>query len=465
MKTVAEPKRPIDKLWGKQPVREDAVYRLMRYVFRVDHEGSVLLENAVTGRLVLLEQQEAELLDALPRKYDPRMEQLITEHYLVPEDYDEHRQAQNLRKVLWIMDDAEIRRSKAITKYTILPTTACNARCYYCYEHGVQPVTMTEKTAADTVRFISSHCGDKKKVSIRWFGGEPTVAAHRIDQICSGLRDSGIQYAASITTNGYLFDAEMAARAKALWHVRDAMISVDGTERNYNEIKAFVNPQENPYKRVLNNIGLLLGQGIQVALRMNFDLGNYQDFKDVLSEAGERFHGNELLQVYAFPVEGEHPDKNGRILHGSDAWFDEKIAELNDLARAAGLFYRSMEMPSLFYSVCKAANPSAMVISAQGELARCTSIFFDEKQIVGNVADGVISPDFCDRFKAFADPKRCRDCTFFPKCVLIENCPGKDRCFRKETFRQHEESVKRVFIQWNETNSLKGEKNHDHAGT
>jgi hypothetical protein len=101
------------------------------------------------------------------------------------------------------------------------------------------------------------------------------------------------------------------------------MICVDGTEKNYNEIKSFVNVQDNPYQRVLRNIGLLLDQGISVSLRMNFDIGNYQDFKDILEEARKRFQGNKLLMVYAFPIKGEYPNKNGQILHGNEAWFDE----------------------------------------------------------------------------------------------------------------------------------------------
>ena len=45
-----------------------------------------------------------------------------------------------------------------------------------------------------------------KPVKIRWLGGEPTVAAHRIDQISKGLIDRGIDFISNITTNGYLFD-------------------------------------------------------------------------------------------------------------------------------------------------------------------------------------------------------------------------------------------------------------------
>ena len=101
MKTIVEPKEHIDKLWGKQRIHEDAVYRQMRYVLRVDHNGKVLLHNVVTGRLVVLDQGETEALETLPAAYRPEMESLVTEHYLVPEDYDEHQQVVNLRNILW----------------------------------------------------------------------------------------------------------------------------------------------------------------------------------------------------------------------------------------------------------------------------------------------------------------------------------------------------------------------------
>ena len=465
MITIAEPKELIDKLWGKQKIREDDTYRLMRYVLRVDHEDKVLLHNVVTGRLVVLEREEAEALETLPAAYSPVMEQLVTEHYLVPESYDEHQQAVNLRSILHKFDVADVGKPISITRYTILPTTACNARCYYCYEHGIPAFTMTEQIADDTVKFIADHCGEKKNVSIRWFGGEPTVAAHRIDQICKGLQSKGVQYSSSITTNGYLFDEEMVSRAKTLWNLKDAMICVDGTEKNYNEIKSFVNAKDNPYQRVMRNIGLLLEQGVSVELRMNFDLGNYRDFQDILEEARKRFQDNKLLQVHVFPVKGKHPDKHGRIQHGSEAWFDGKIAELNDLAEKSGLFHRSKELPSLFFSSCSAGSPSSMVISPRGELSRCTSIFNEEDQIVGNIADGVADRNYWKSWTQFADPPKCRDCPFFPSCILIERCPGKGECFLKEDYRQHEEIVKRVFKHWIDRNiNLKGEMKHGFTG-
>lgn len=448
MKTIVEPKVNIDKLWGKQRVNETEVYRLMRYVLRVNLDGNVLLHNVVTGHLVVLEQDEAETVKKLPQMYNPVMNHLITEHYLVPEDYDEHYQVVNLRDILLNFYLASNVKSQGITNYTILPTTACNARCYYCFEHDVRPVTMTEQVADDTVRFISEHCGDDRKVSIRWFGGEPTVAIDRIDRICYGLKKCGINYTSSMTTNGYLFDEGKVSHAKELWNLKDVMISVDGTEKNYNDIKAYVNAKDNPYKRVLRNIGLLLDKEIKVNLRMNFDLDNYQDFKDLLIEAGKRYQDNKLLQVYAFPIKGQYPDKNGKMNHGSESWFNDKLVELNDMAREKELFYRKRAIPSLHYVTCSAGTASFMVVTAEGKLGRCTGIFNREDQIVGNVTDGEIDSEYCQQWIPFADPEKCRKCCLFPSCVLIEKCPGRDRCFIKETLRQHEETIKCIFNQW-----------------
>lgn len=463
MITLVEPKPHIDRLWGKQRVEEGRRYRLMRYVFRVNHDGKVLLHNVVTGRLVVLDQAEADMLGSLPSDFCPEMEPLITEHYLVPEDYDEHRQAVNLKRILHQLLPAQPAEDSAITNYTILPTTACNARCYYCYECDVRKVTMTERTADDTVRFITEHCGPEKKVNIRWFGGEPTVAAGRIDQICEGLHNRGVRLVSNMTTNGYLFDDTMVSKAKRLWNLREVMISVDGTEKHYNEIKDYVNAQDNPYQRVLRNVELLLNHGIQVNLRMNFDVGNYPDFMDLLAEARVRYGHHRLLHVYAFPVKGEYPDKTGEVHHGGLAWSVDKLVELNDAASAAGFFRRSNELPSLFFANCAAGNPASMVITPEGNLARCTGIFDRKDQFVGTVSAGFTEQNYCDAWRHLADPAKCTDCTLYPGCILIEGCPGGAECFRREDYHRIETAMKDAYT--HRRTDTKGGMNHGFTGT
>ena len=76
MITLVEPQQHIARLWGKPVPKEGEHYRLMRYVLRADHESKILLHNAVTGQLVVLEEEESETLNRLPAKYCPIMEQL-----------------------------------------------------------------------------------------------------------------------------------------------------------------------------------------------------------------------------------------------------------------------------------------------------------------------------------------------------------------------------------------------------
>lgn len=425
MRTIVEPKQHIVKLWGKQGVREDGTYRLMKYVLRVDHEGKVLLHNVVTGQLVVLDQDEAKELESLPTAYNPVMEQLVAEHYLVPEDYNEHQQVKNLQSVLRRLDDAQC--YPGITTYTILTTTACNARCYYCYEKGSKIVTMTEQTADEVVNFINNHCGPKKRVFLVWFGGEPTLASNRITRICNGLQQIGIQYLSIIVTNGYLFDEQMVSEAKDVWKLKFAQICVDGIEERYNDIKSYVGVVDNPYQRVMRNIKLLLDAGIRVKLRMNFDIGNYQDFRPLTEEIKERFQDNSLLQVSAHPIIGAYPDRKGNVLHGSDEWFKKAVIELDDIMDNAGLMRRTGRLPSLDYRMCMAARDQAVTITPEGFLVRCPEQM-GTNQVTGSLKDGITNQNLVQSWKRIAEYEKCTDCVLFPRCVTIINCLTSEKC-------------------------------------
>lgn len=425
MKTIVEPKGYIDKLWGKQGVQDGETYRMMRYVMRVDHDDKVLLQNVVTGQLVVLEPEEMKAIDGLPKTCEAGMEQLISQHYLVRDDFDEHEYVRSMRRILRSFADAH--RTKAIMHYTILPTTACNARCYYCFEQGIKPVSMTEETAEDVIKFIDKNCGDGRAISFTWFGGEPTVATNRIDQICKGVSDRKIHYSSQMITNGYLLDQSMVDRARSLWKLSSVQITVDGTEASYNKIKAYVNAVESPYQRVMNNIRLLLNKGIKVNLRMNFDKNNYAEFRDLIQEISDRFGDSENINVRAHPIHGEYVNCDGILFHADDDWFSQKVVELNDIADAAGLFVRKKELPSLHFLGCLASSDSSVTITPDGHLVNCPE-HVDEEQYIGNVKEGIINTSVSESWKEFCDYEKCSKCNLFPFCSRIKKCSAKDRC-------------------------------------
>jgi len=419
--------------------RDGKPFRLMRYVIRVDNEHEVRLHNVVTGQLVILDQNEAEMLGRLPLQYCPQMEQLVDDHFLVADDYDEHQQVVNIRSILRKLDAAKPKGN--FRHYIILPTTACNARCYYCFEHGVKTVTMTKDTADKVTRFIANNSQDHKKISIMWFGGEPTVAANRIDQISAGLQDREIPFQSTMVSNAYLFDEEMVTKAKTLWNLQRIQISVDGMEDHYNEIKSFVNAGDNPFERVMRNIGLLLDAEIQVDLRMNYDLNNHMDFNTLLDYAKKRFGNNRKLQVYAYPVIGEYPDKSGELLHGNDEWREHRTVELNEKARESGLFSPKRELPYLHYTGCGADDDNSITINAQGLLVECPE-HFDETQTVGNLSDGITNVNLIQEWKKIADHEKCSKCVFFPRCVRLVNCSAGDKCYFQDRNRQYYDTIR-----------------------
>ena len=349
----------------------------------------------------------------------------------------------NLRRILRRIDDFH-GPTGFITHYTILPTTACNARCYYCFEQGVKAITMSEQTADDVIAFIKNHCGKEKKVFITWFGGEPTIASSRIDQICLGLRSVGVEYDSAMVSNGYLFCDDYVNRAKKLWNLMSVQISVDGTEMNYNKIKAYVHTEDNPYQRVISNIGLLIQNNIKVYLRMNFDLNNYLDFKDLLQEIRVKYKQSNLLQVYAYPVIGKYVNNEGKCLHGDDTWISNMLAELNNYAREANMIPAYRELPYLEFCGCSAGNDSFVVITPTGTLARCLEQF-DGDQIYGDVKNGITNSDLLISWQRLADYKKCVECVFYPKCVKVLNCSAGDQCYHLDRNLQYISSAKNLY--------------------
>ena len=462
MITIVEPKKHIASLWGKQKVTECKHFRLMHYVLRVEYEGKMLLHNVVTGELVLLDDEESLILERLPKIYSPLMKQLVEAHYLVPEDYDEYQQVLKLRRILLRLEANH--PPDSIVGYTILPTTTCNARCYYCFEQGSVKTTMTEQTANDVVDFIVEHADERKKVFITWFGGEPTVAENRIDQISDGLNQKGISFISKMITNGYLLDDAMVHKAKNAWHVFGVQICVDGTENSYNSAKAYVAARESPYQKVMHNIGVLLENGITVGLRMNFDVGNYTEFEDLIEEAKRRFGDSDKLIISAHPVIGEYRDWNGNLAHGSDAWFSDKLAELSNYARNQGVCKRLIRLPYLNCEICSACNDATITIRPDGGLVRCPEKF-ENDQVIGTVRTGIVDQELVDSWKEIADFPQCHGCVLFPNCIRLENCSNTTYCHKwKDYLLQCEELVKKYLISFYK-NDLKGVLKHGISGT
>lgn len=440
MQIISKERKTVLNIWGK-PKPNDTVYRLMKYTIDTMCDDGLLLQNCVTRELVLLNDEEKLIFDSLPCEYSEAMDELIEHRFLVPVDFDEYKSVNQLRNVM-----NAVSTDKSIDFFTILPTTACNARCFYCYESNMEHHTMTEQVAEDVVKYIVQNSG-KSEIRLNWFGGEPTLGIDKIDKICAGLRDSGVNYYSSMASNGYLLTEAVADKAKELWNLRKIQITLDGTEEVYNKTKAFVNPISSPFYQVLDNIGFLAERGISVTIRLNLDKHNYQDLENLIKLLGERFGNNKYVSVYVsvlYNGSGFNP-----IIRNDTqrVELDKRKVELYQLLLEQNLASIKNALPSIERRLCMADSDNAVLINPKGGLAKCEHFPYNT---FGSIYSNDCDMSVKQQWKEIVSLPVCKDCNLYPRCLFLANCEVEKTCTEVESaFRinNYKNVMRKVYTQ------------------
>ena len=407
MKIIIPTASTFEQVVGRQKRAEDQCYRLMTYVVQQSVDDGLLLYNTLTCSMVLLTPDEAADITA--------QRELIDRWFLVPEAHDDRKLCRQVRQMAALLTLAP----KVVTTYTILPTTGCNARCFYCYEQGTRPVTMTAETASQVVRYIVAHRGDEK-ITLRWFGGEPLVNAKVIDQICTELNGQGVPFRSEMITNGYLFDAGMVQRAKNLWQLQKVQITLDGTAQTYNRVKAYVYQGVNAFERVLENIGQLIAVGIRVLIRLNVDKHNIGEMAELAELLHQHFGSNEHLSVYSHELFGERTPEDNATLFAQRMQLEQQIAKHGIL--------RIKELPkNIHLNQCMADNDGSVVIAPDGHLGKCEH--FIDREFFGHIDSEERNEAILRKFKERrADIEACATCPFYPQCYRLVMCEDDFGC-------------------------------------
>lgn len=197
------------------------MYKTSIFSVPVEDGDSILVYQTLTSSLIRLEPSVYRSLfeeQRIPNN-PQQVEALVSMGFLVDAAEDEFFRLQMMRRRYQHAD-------KGVTGVVIAVTTECNARCFYCYENGIERHSMTDSTADAIVKFLVKNAKTGSLV-IQWFGGEPLYAVPTIDRISSGVKAAGITLTGLITTNGFLIDDEILEKAKNDWHIRRFQIPVD----------------------------------------------------------------------------------------------------------------------------------------------------------------------------------------------------------------------------------------------
>lgn len=417
MKILSFSAKDVSDIIGEQSYN-DCSFRKSSFCYEIEVEGCSLFYNTLTKECLLIEENDDK--DFVKRE-------LFKKWFYVPNEFDELKFVDDIRYVF----NYTLCQSHGIKGYTILTTTDCNARCFYCFEAKSKKITMTDQMVGKVIDYIDRTHSKESKISLQWFGGEPLMNKKAINTICSSLTERNIEFGSSMITNGYLFDDETIDDAKKKWNLSNVQITLDGTEKTYNRVKSYVYKDVNAYKRVLDNIDSLLSSEIRVSIRLNIDAYNMKDIKLLVSELAYRYKGKKGLSVYSRTL-FENVDRcNFKRTN-------ERRKEICDFHRELEKYIVSLGLHSSPYTIkskfkthsCMADSLNSIVVLPDGHLTKCESCL--DGNYVGTIDDDKLNDDMLAYYGAHCEKlEECKTCLLYPECIRLKVCHESDTCHKE----------------------------------
>lgn len=355
--------------------------------------GCTAIYNAATGSVAIIEESNLLNLTEEDRKI------LVENGIMVPKDTDEF---------LSYFSTIQMQPKKNINYFTIIPTTACNAKCFYCYEKGYPIQRITECTHSKILKYLKKNIGEQNEFVLDWYGGEPLLCVREIDRIVYGLEKSidltQKKWSSSITTNSTLFTEDLIHHAIDYWHLKEAHITIDGPEKDHNARKRVIFDGDSAFAKTRNTIIQLLEAGVYVNVRVHLDHNNENKFPELLHEIStffdyDNFH---LFPTFLFPPEFEMP--NSYIADNEKEEFFKEIYKHIFKTNYKVTLIDSFPWPK--NQSCFATKANTVVIGPDGNIHSCVQEFLN---------------DTIAQHKKFSDYSKycyeCKECLFFPICL------------------------------------------------
>lgn len=433
-------------------VNNTTEYKLSPFVLAVFHDERFLLFNNLTKKYVVFTEIEAnnfgltyEIKDQIVYFENVKFngnscfKSLICDYFFVPNDLN----MIDIRDKLLSTAKILCKNSNLIKTFVIFPTTGCNARCFYCFEKGMTVVNMSEETAVKLADFIIEKSGGEK-IELQWFGGEPLYNLKVIDIICQKLIESSIEFNSSIISNGYLFDEDVIKKAKNIWKLKNAQITLDGQRDTYNKVKNYIYNDTNPYEKVLNNIDALLANDIGVNVRLNMDMYNCDELKDLILELRDRFDKYKRFRVYVVPIY-ENVGTYTRVRDGEvRSKVTEKLFELQDMIEEFGFNLKKKLSKKIRLYRCMADDPNTILVAPDGNFGYCEVFPLDDS--FGNL-DNVGKKGVWSKYIQANDD--CASCVMYPSCIRLLDCSnGRVECFEYERMMKIRELKNAMIIKY-----------------
>ena len=308
---------------------------------------------------------------------------------------------------------------------TIAPTMNCNFGCDYCYQsEDCRDGSMSSDIQEQILRFIEERAKSALWLGVAWYGGEPLLESEiifslseRIIKICE---KKGVNYSASMVTNGYYLTTDMAKKLLDA-KVSRVQVTIDGN-REAHDSRRILKGGGGTFERIISNlIAVAPNENLHIGIRVNIDRRNYNSIDGLL----ERLHdaglsGRKNFSVYFAPVDicsSECLRVADNIMTAEE--YAEVEAALTKKAVELALAHASL--PFRMFSICAAVKPNGFVMLPNGDVHKCWNTVSDRSKRLCGIED-IERVDTAPLYKdwiscgLFTLPE-CRDCIILPNCT------------------------------------------------
>lgn len=297
-----------------------------------------------------------------------------------------------------------------------MPSTACNARCPYCYEEGHRILTMNEDVQKATTEYVTSLFGIYERVTLVWFGGEPLLCMDTIEQMSSGIRErlpnDEDRLTQSIITNGALLGTALAEGFFDRCGIRSIQVSMDGFGDDNSQTKGF-RGIKGTYSDLIDNINRCLTAGYHVTVRMNLSSTNEESLISLSKDLQRSFNMFDNMHIYPAPLYGI-----GEIYLDRDMVCDA-IHRLRSTINSRFSCKRETRKGCF--------NSNTYVIQPDGFVVPCEHLFSMENHYLGNVLSSTHMLSIGEMVST------CQSCSNFGICKqgcasMRTDCPTAHDC-------------------------------------
>jgi len=278
-------------------------------------------------------------------------------------------------------------------RFQILPTTFCNARCFYCYEGDKKYETMDDQTVLETVNFIGNAISNEnnkgQSIKVIWFGGEPLLAIDTISFITNEIRwrvQKKDIVSFEMVTNASLINEKMIHSITDN-NISKVQVTLDGMGEEYEKRKQY--KQSVSFSDIIEKIALLLQHQVEITIRINVDRNNIESCKKLILYLNERF--GESVAVYVAPLFG----RGTSYLSMTDVY--ETINGLQKIIQECT--FKKLYRNSIRKRNCRDAHLDNYLIKPNGDIIQCEYMFDNADAVIGNVKKGLVKTieDLCVR--------------------------------------------------------------------